>query len=64
MLNPEQVQLASTAVRGPRAALSNFFLYSAENAMVRQALDRGRRNSRGNSAGASPDGPRDPGSQP
>ncbi len=40
MLNPEQIQLASTAVRELRVALSNFFLYSEENAMVQQSLDR------------------------
>jgi hypothetical protein len=40
MLNPEQIQLVSTAVRELRVALSNFFLYSEENAMVQQSLDR------------------------
>ena len=40
MLNPEQIQQASTAVRELRVALSNFFLYAAENAMVQQSLDR------------------------
>ena len=40
MLNPEQIQLASTAVRELRVALSNFFLYSEENAMVQQSLER------------------------
>jgi hypothetical protein len=40
MLNPEQIQLASTAVRELRVALSNFFLYSSDNAMVQQSLER------------------------
>ncbi|HVM32973.1 MAG TPA: hypothetical protein VMU88_07550, partial [bacterium] len=40
MLNPEQIQLASGAVRELRVALSNFFLYSSENAMVAQSLER------------------------
>ena len=40
MLIPEQIQLASMAVREVRVALSNFFLYSSENAMVKQSLDR------------------------
>jgi hypothetical protein len=39
-MNPEQIQQASTAVRELRVALSNFFLYAAENAMVQQSLDR------------------------
>ncbi len=38
--NNGQIQQASVAVRELRVALSNFFLYSADNAMVRQSLDR------------------------
>ncbi len=40
MLTPEQIQPASTAVRDLRVALSNFFLYSADNNMVQQSLER------------------------
>lgn len=40
MLNPEQIQQASLAVRELRVSISNFFLYSVENAMVKQSLDR------------------------
>lgn len=40
MLNPTQIQQASLAVRELRVSLSNFFLYAAENAMVKQSLDR------------------------
>jgi len=40
MLNATQIQQASLAVRELRVSLSNFFLYSAENAMVKQSLDR------------------------
>src|SRR5579883_340685 len=40
MLNPSQIQLASLAVRELGVSLSNFFLYSAENSMVKQSLDR------------------------
>jgi hypothetical protein len=40
MLNTEQIQPASMAVRELRVALSNFFLYSTENSMVKSSLDR------------------------
>ncbi len=40
MLTPEQIQPASTAVRDLRVALSNFFLYSNDNNMVLQSLER------------------------
>ena len=40
MLNASQIQQASIAVRELRVALSNFFLYSAENTMVKNSLDR------------------------
>lgn len=40
MLNPDQIQSASIAVRELRVSLSNFFLYSSENAMVTQSLER------------------------
>lgn len=40
MLNAAQIQLASLAVRELRVSLSNFFLYSVENAMIKQSLER------------------------
>lgn len=40
MLNAAQIQLASLAVRELRVSISNFFLYSVENAMVKQSLGR------------------------
>jgi len=40
MLNPEEVPLASEAVREFRVALSNLFLYSEANAMVASSLER------------------------
>ena len=40
MLSPEQIQLASIAVREMRVALSNFFLYASDNAMSQQSLDK------------------------
>ncbi|HUO58430.1 MAG TPA: HEAT repeat domain-containing protein [bacterium] len=40
MLNPAQTQLASSAVRELRVALSNFFLYSAGNDMITKSLER------------------------
>ncbi len=40
MLDNGQIQQASVALRELRVALSNFILYSAGNAMVKQSLDR------------------------
>jgi hypothetical protein len=40
VLNPEEVTIASDAIREFRVALSNLFLYSAENNMVVQSLQR------------------------
>ena len=40
MPSPDQIKMASCAIRELRVALSNFFLYSSENAMVQKSLDR------------------------
>ncbi len=40
MLQPDQAKTAAVLVREMRIALSNFFLYAADNAMVKQSVEK------------------------